>query len=205
VIANVKCFHHEIINDRDYSILITGYDNTICEGVTISIHEVESSESEYFPGVEMNFPMMVEPGKDFSFFICYHTHVALEPKNYFLETKFIMEKSEVPIDDTPPTVFINKPEEHSLYVFDRKIHSNFCCKTMILGPININIEAIDESGTGIDYVEFYINDNFRTRIFSEPFAYRWSSFAFGFYTIRINAYDNNGNSASESIIVFKMF
>jgi hypothetical protein len=209
IAGNSKCFHEQILNNRDYPVIITEFIHTDIEGITSSIHEVDSSGSEVIPGEEMQPPITINANENFSFFICYHTNAALSPGSYNLVTKFFMEETEDPIDDTPPNVSMVKPEENSLYVFNRKIHSNFCCKTMILGPIDIIVEAIDESGAGIDYVEFYINNNLVENITEESsdslYAYRWSSFAFGCYTIRIDAFDSLGNSASESMNVFKLF
>jgi len=205
VSGNSKCFHEQIPNDREYPVVITEFIHSDIEGITISIHEVDSTGSENVPGDEMQPPITIESEETFSFFICYQTHIALKPDTYELETKFVMEESENPTEDTPPSASIIKPEDHSLYVFNRKIHSNFCCKTMILGPIDITTVVTDEAGTGIDRVDFFINDELRKTLDTKPYVYQWSDICFGFYTIRVDVYDNNANMASESITVFKIF
>lgn len=215
IAGNSKCFYEQIPNDRDYLVVITEFIHTDIEGITISIHEVDSSGSEVIPGAEIHPPIEINANENFNFFICYQTHIALRPDSYQLETNFVMEESEDLIYDTPPTVTIRKPESNSLYVFNRKIHSNFPCITKIIGPIDIIVEVIDELETGIDYVEFYINNNLVENITEESsssdslyfslYSYRWSNICFGFYTIRVDVYDSNANMAYESITVFKIF
>jgi len=206
IAGNSKCFYEQIPNERDYTVTITEFNHTITnhnggiihEGISISIHNE-------LGGVEIQTPIEIPAGQTFSFYICYNTDIRLKPDTYNMRTNFITEETEDPTEESPPAVSISKPEGNSLYVFNRKIHSNFCCKTMIIGPIDIIVEAIDESG--IDYVEFYINDNQVENITEESsdslYTYQWSNFAFGCYTIRIDAYDSLGNSDSESISVFK--
>ena len=202
IAGNNVYFHDQIQNERTYPATITEVIHSgtpDLEGITISIHEVEHTDSKSFPGNEIILPITVKPGEVFDFFICYDTHVALKPNTYHLKTQFKME----PVEDTPPSLSICKPQSHSLYVFNHKIHSHFHFKTMIVGPIDITIESLDESG--INHVEIYINDNLKTRIYSEPFSYRWDNPSFGCHSIRIDAYDNYDNLNSKTIRVFKIF
>lgn len=76
---------------------------------------------------------------------------------------------------------------------------------MIIGPIDINTVVTDEAGTGIDRVEFFINDDLRKTLETKPYVYRWSDICFGLHTIRVDVYDTNANIVSESITVFKIF
>ena len=205
IAGDSKCFYEQMLNNREYPVVITEFIHSDIEGITISIHEVDSTGSENVPGDEMQPPIEINANENFSFFICYHTNVALSPGSYDLVTKFVMEETENPIEESPPTMSIVKPEENSLYLFNRKIHSNFCCKTMILGPIDINTVVTDEAGTGIDRVDFFINDDLRKTLDTKAYVYRWSDICFGLHTIRVDVYDNNANMASESITVFKIF
>ena len=113
IAGNSKCFHEQILNDRECPVVITKFIHTNIEGITSSIREVDSSGSELIPGEEMQPPITINANENFSFFICYHTNAALTPGSYDLETKFIMEETEDPIEESLPTVSIVKPEENS--------------------------------------------------------------------------------------------
>lgn len=224
--GDTLCRLENFTNTQDSKAIITDIVHTGTPdliGIDITVYNVTfTGNDDFIKNGETQPPFTVEPGETFHFYICYDTDFYLKPETYTffvhynndtaldeesfnVRTNFIIEESEEPIDDTPPTVSIAKPESNSLYVFNRKIHSNFCFKTMILGSIDINTIVIDESGTGIDRVEFFINDDLRKTLDTKPYVYRWSDICFGLHTIRVDVYDNNANMASESITVFKIF
>lgn len=78
-------------------------------------------------------------------------------------------------------------------------------KVRIIG--NIDIEAyVYEGWFGegeVDRVEFYIDGILKETIFSEPYIWTWSERKIGKHTIKVTAYDLEGNSVSKEIEVRK--
>jgi len=105
-------------------------------------------------------------------------------------------------DTEPPTLDISSPEEGFLYIINRKIMPFFT--TLIIGKIDIEVNVSDDQ-TGIDIVEFYIDDNFKANDAIEPYSWTWDKWAFFKHTIKVTAYDNAGNNASDELIVWKFF
>lgn len=102
-------------------------------------------------------------------------------------------------DTIPPTVEITKPI-NALYIFD----SEFMAfdSPFIVQMITIQANATDTE-TGVEKVEFYINDTLRGTDSSAPYEFLWTETICGKYTIKTVAYDNAGNSASTELSVFK--
>jgi len=107
---------------------------------------------------------------------------------------------EIKIDTTPPTVEIKKPD-NGVYLFGSKILPFFV--PVVIGNINIEVNAFD-SDTGIKCVEIYIDDTLKANITSEPFVWRWTERTFGRHTLKVVAFDNAGNKATDEIIVWKI-
>lgn len=111
----------------------------------------------------------------------------------------IIEKFET----TPPQVNITKPV-NAIYWNNKKILSFF--KPIIFGPIDITVEAWDESG--VDRALIYIDDDFKYKFKftgSANFSWRWDIEEFGKHTIKVIVYDNIGNKASKELEVWKFF
>jgi parallel beta-helix repeat protein len=103
-----------------------------------------------------------------------------------------------PINDTEsPHVKVTKPEK-AIYVNNKKIIPFFT--TLVIGFIDIEVEASDDQ-TGINRVEFYIDDTLKSTDAIPPYSWTWSETAFGRHTIEVIAYDNAGNSAVDEIVV----
>ena len=68
------------------------------------------------------------------------------------------------------------------------------------GPVEIRVNASDPDGT-VTYVEFYVGDVLLGNVSSEPYCYNWDERAFGFRTITVKAYDNEGKTAEDTIDV----
>ncbi len=78
-------------------------------------------------------------------------------------------------------------------------------KARIIGEIEIEA-YIPGSWYGqgdADKVEFYIDDDLKATVTSEPFNWTWNEKTIGRHTIKIVAYDDEGNSASDEIEVWK--
>jgi len=94
-------------------------------------------------------------------------------------------------DTMPPMIEMIKPE-NALYIFERKILS--LPSPLIIGGITIVAEAYDNE-TGINRVEFYIDEWRRATDYDEPYEWLWDETAFMKHTIKVVAYDNAENSA----------
>ena len=77
---------------------------------------------------------------------------------------------------------------------DVSIHSPSGSSTL-LGSVQIEVQATHSSG--IDRVEFYIDDSLKATDTSAPYSYAWDTTLVedGFHTIRVRAYNTNGNSS----------
>lgn len=109
----------------------------------------------------------------------------------------------LPYEEVPPYVEITKPVQ-AIYFFNRIV-----CPfsyALIFGNIDIEVDASDDI-SGIGHVEFYIDDELISIATSNPYSLRWDErMLFRFrHTIKIVAFDNFGNSASDEIIVWKFF
>ena len=114
-------------------------------------------------------------------------------------------------DDVPPKVDITKPEK-ALYILNFKIRSFLIRNPLIIGNINIEVNVTDNE-SGINRVEFYINDELRETVTEPPYTYTWTKDTFlkrvcnirHIHSIKIVAYDNGGNENSTCIKVRRFF
>lgn len=104
-------------------------------------------------------------------------------------------------DQEPPLVSIIKPVK-ALYFNDRKILPFFA--TIIIKGITIEVNASD-NGSGIDHVDFYVDDILQATITEEPYRWLWDQktpFKFR-HEIKIIAYDGKQNSKEAGLQVWK--
>jgi hypothetical protein len=106
-----------------------------------------------------------------------------------------------PYGKVPLYVKIKSPQEDFLYFKNQKIMPFFT--TLIIGHINITVIAFDESG--IDRVEFYIDDKLKSTITSPPYYWMWKEIKFFKHTIKAIAFNSTGNYKSDEITVWKFF
>ncbi len=106
-------------------------------------------------------------------------------------------------DDTPPDLKIKRPLKY-LYIFDREIMPTIFGDPIILGKITIKANAMDNQ-SGMDKVEFYIDDVLKSNDTESPYQWTWNGFAVGKHTIKAIAYDTKGKSASDDILVWRVF
>ena len=64
-------------------------------------------------------------------------------------------------------------------------------KPIIIGPITIEVN-ITKNTSGVNRVEFYIDDIFQKSDNKEPYNYTWNKTAFSTHKIKVIAYDNAG-------------
>jgi hypothetical protein len=105
------------------------------------------------------------------------------------------------IDKTPPTATITRPKEGYLYFLDIEIGPTPNGNTIIVGRITIKADASDET-SGIDKVEFYINDELKYTDEGAPYEWEWHPGISFNPTIKVVAYDEAGNSNSDSMVVY---
>jgi hypothetical protein len=106
---------------------------------------------------------------------------------------------------TPITVSITKPKEKTLY-FQNQEKTSLPKNTIIYGPITITVNASAQGG--IARVEFYVDGKLKKTLTTAPYEYLWQPFIQfnGLslkHTIKVIAYDNNGNNASTELNVTK--
>ena len=73
---------------------------------------------------------------------------------------------------------------------------------LIIGSIIVSVTANDGE-SGMDTVEFYINNDLKITDSSPPWEWRWTELHFGLATIKIIAYDNEENFCEDEISVKK--
>ena len=107
-------------------------------------------------------------------------------------------------DTVPPNVNITKPKDKTLYK-DNKETRPILLKTRIIGPITIEVNASDE-GSGVDKVEFYINNVLKYTDTSAPYNWTWDKkyLFLHLLTVKVIAYDKAGNTNNDTITVWKM-
>ena len=78
-------------------------------------------------------------------------------------------------------------------------------KSRIIGSIDIEVYVYEDwFGHGsAEKVEFYINDELKSTVDSEPFLWTWSEIKFGKHIIKVIAYDDEGNTVSKETEVYK--
>ena len=119
-------------------------------------------------------------------------------KDFDTTTAIIEKKNN---DTIPPVVRIIKPV-NALYLNNKKIF--FLFKPFIIGDIDIEVYAADHE-SGMDKVEFYIDDILQETIKSYQYIWTWDRNTFFKHTIKIVAYDNAGNINSTELKVKKFF
>jgi len=107
--------------------------------------------------------------------------------------------------DVPICFYIRliQPQENSLYIFGKKI-LDLKKGTICIGKVRIAVDVLDNA-TGINRVEFYIDDELLGTDYTAPYSWTWTTPAFFSHSIKAVAYNQVNNSASDEIIVGKFF
>jgi hypothetical protein len=101
----------------------------------------------------------------------------------------ISNSATITADNNAPEVTIIKPDA-GLYLFNRKFLP--IGSTIIIGPITIEIDAVDTSG--INKVEFYIDGQLEAIIEEEPFDWYMNLRLLGTHKLEIKVFDHAGNA-----------
>jgi hypothetical protein len=76
--------------------------------------------------------------------------------------------------------------------------------TVAIGKIVVSANATDDQ-SGIERVEFYVDDTLKTTVHSAPYTWKWTDRGLFFpYTLKVVAYDYYGNFNSTSVKVWKI-
>jgi len=100
-------------------------------------------------------------------------------------------------DNTPPTVKITKPLP-GLYIMDSMRLLPFSYP-FIIGQITIEADASDGDGSGIEKVEFILENKVEANVSEPPYTWLWDRAATGFFKLAVKAYDNIGHTSTDEI------
>jgi len=109
---------------------------------------------------------------------------------------------EVLIESESPDVQITSPF-HGLYLKNRRFLP-FLPWTIIIGAVDIMVDSHDNL-SGLERIEFYIDDELVATQTEDPYVFRWDDQAFFKHTIRVVGIDRAGNQNYHEIIVRKFF
>lgn len=98
-------------------------------------------------------------------------------------------------DTAPPAPHIERPRGY-LYIFDKEVVPMPFDSTVILGSITMSISATDGE-TGIGKIELFVDDQLKNITHGNQHMWVWDEVVFGTHTIKVVAYDNAGNIASD--------
>jgi len=98
------------------------------------------------------------------------------------------------IDITAPFIEFKKPSYGYLYIMGRQILP--LRHTIIIGKANLVVDAFDET-SGIEKVEFYVDEELKATLTEEPYSWLWNEPALFSHTIKVIACDNAGNTATD--------
>ena len=99
-----------------------------------------------------------------------------------------------PTDTFPPLIKISKPQK-CLYINNRRIIPFFTA--VIIGPIDIKLTGSDEE-SGLDKICLYIDNELKLC------NYTWNDEGFGRHTIKAVAHDQEGNTATDTLKIWKI-
>jgi len=102
----------------------------------------------------------------------------------------------------PPTFTIEKPRINSFYLNDRKILG--WPGILSIGDLTIEIDGSDDI-TGINFIEFYINDKLISTDHTPPYEWKWNQAGTLRNMITIRVYDKTGKYNQEDVQIWKLF
>ena len=106
-------------------------------------------------------------------------------------------------DDIIPMIELIKPQ-NAFYLANNKLFS--LPIILVIGDITVQAEISDLGGSGLEKVEFYLDDNLKETFTDGTlsiYQWKWEKIAFFKHKITIKAYDNAGNINTKDIDIFK--
>ncbi|MGC9308770.1 MAG: Ig-like domain-containing protein, partial [Thermoplasmatota archaeon] len=107
---------------------------------------------------------------------------------------------EFTVDNTAPTLTLEKPTTNHLYLFDREILPILRDKAVIVGQITVSVNANDAT-SGMDRVSFLIDGVEKASDETTPYEWVWDDTVLFAHTLKVVAYDHAGNRAERSVSV----
>ena len=101
-------------------------------------------------------------------------------------------------DNDPPSCEITVPVEEYLHILN--IPTRIKMGTIIIGFINIRVTANDFGGSGVDRVEFYIDNVLKHNTTEIPYNWLCTDRMLGIHTLTVIAYDKAGNKGESQEI-----
>ncbi len=155
--------------------------------------------SEYPYGTEVELTAVADNGWDFSHWSG-DVSGELNPETIIIDdNKSVTAHFTEISDDLPPTIEITKPT-NAIYLFDNQVIP-FLMPLIVRG-ITIEVEAVDNE-SGIEKVEFYIDDVLEETDTEAPYSWKWSDDSIRKHSIKVVAYDFAGNTADATLDVWK--
>lgn len=108
------------------------------------------------------------------------------------------------VDQQPPSLTIVSPAENMLYINDLSLPF---VKTFVVGKVEVSVDA-EDIHSGINSVDFYVDDILMESDVVMPYIWLWNEdTVFATHTLKVIAYDNDGNSAESirNVTVLNLF
>lgn len=192
-------------NSTDFNIDINGPENGYINSQIQFQAEVEGGQEPY--SFEWDFgdgseAIMPNPTHSFSEMGTYTITLTVTDSTLYQQEEATTTTNITIVDEQiDPEVTITKPE-NGIYINNNKVMSTQ--NTFIIGDITVQATATDQE-SGIKNVTFSIDGNPMEEIIISPFQWTWTTGTFGRHTIAVTAYDHTGNSATDTIDVYKLF
>ncbi|MFO8133219.1 MAG: Ig-like domain-containing protein, partial [Thermoplasmatota archaeon] len=104
------------------------------------------------------------------------------------------------VDNTAPSLTLEKPTANNLYLFDREILPVLRAKAVIVGQITVGVAASDAT-SGMHRVSFLVDGVEKASDETAPYEWVWDDTVLFSHTLKVVAYDNAGNRAEQSVSV----
>ena len=101
-------------------------------------------------------------------------------------------------------ISIEKPKESTVYFMGNELFE-WAFFSLIIGAIEIEINASVPESCKVDHIDLFINNQFKTSFESKHNVWKWRETGLGKYKIRVEACDTVGNFDKEEITVIKIF
>lgn len=105
---------------------------------------------------------------------------------------------------TTPEMTVQKPKAGWLYLFDLfGLPFPLTQNALVLGDLTFSVNPSDPNG--ISQVEFFIDGTVVETVTEAPYSYKWMDAEKGTYDVKIRAYNTDGATCKEEIMIQKIF
>ena len=172
--------------------------------VYLELHHLEGHRIENETSTDSSgfYSMNIPAGETYLYIYANNYYQVSTPRNDADEDDILWVN--ISLDEDIIALDIEKPL-NAIYLNNQRIIPNSKC--IIFGSIDVVAYIHDfwyRDRNDVDKVEFYIDDILKFTIDSEPYIWTWSDLLFGKHTIKIIAYDNEGNSIVKEREVLKI-